>query len=179
MKLRVSLLAFVIIAASLLWVGSARAIASADLSDEQLGRIQANCLSIKGSLNQLHATDGLLRVNRGQLYESLGTKLMNNFNSRLGNNGLDNKGLIAVTQGYKNAQTTFINDYISYEQQLSSVIRIDCAKDPKPFHDGVESARVKRAAVHTDVVRLHKYIDDYRSAVSDFMLNFNRVTGKN
>lgn len=179
MKLRVSLLAFVIIAASLLWVGSAHAIASADLSDEQLSRIQANCLSIKGSLNQLHATDGLLRVNRGQLYESLGTKLMNNFNSRLGNNGLDNKGLIAVTQGYKSAQTTFINDYISYEQQLSSVLGIDCAKEPKPFHDSVESARVKRAAVHTDVVRLHKYIDDYRSAVSDFMLNFNRVTGKN
>ncbi len=179
MKIRVSLLAFVIITASLLLVGSAHAIAAADLSDEQLGRIQANCLSIKGSLNQLHATDGLLRVNRGQIYESLGTKLMNNFNSRLGNNGLDNKGLIAVTQGYKSAQMTFINDYISYEQQLSSLIRIDCAKEPRIFHDGLESARLKRAAVHTDVARLHKYIDDYRLAVSDFMLNFNRVTGKN
>lgn len=179
MKICLSLFIFVSIAASLLWVGSAHAITGADLSDEQLGRIQANCLSIKGSLNQLHATDGLLRVNRGQLYESLGTRLMNNFNSRLGNNGLDNKGLVAVTQGYKSAQTTFINDYISYEQQLSSVIRIDCAKEPRVFHDAVESARVKRAAVHTDVVRLHQYIDDYRSAVSDFMLNFNRVTGKN
>jgi len=179
MKLRTHLLAFALITASVLSLSIVKPAAAADLSDEQLGRIMSNCLSIKGSLNQLHATDALLRVNRGQIYESIGTKLMNNFNARLSNNSLDNKGLVAVAQSYQTAQTTFRDDYRSYEQQLSAALRIDCTKEPSVFHDSVESARIKRATVHSDVLRLHQYIDDYRTSVNDFMLNFDRVTGNN
>jgi hypothetical protein len=40
-------------------------------------------------------------------------------------------------------------------------------------------ARIKRNTVHEDVTRLNQYIDDYRTAINDFMLNFERVTGKN
>jgi len=152
---------------------------AADLTDEQLARISANCLTIKSSLNQLHASDALLRVNRGQIYESMGTKLMDSFNSRLGSNSLDNKGLTAVTDSYQTALTTFRNDYRTYEQQLAATIRIDCSTQPASFHDSLENARTKREKVHTDVLRLHQYIDDYRSTVNDFMLNFDRVTGSN
>lgn len=151
---------------------------AADLSDEQIGRIQSNCLAIKGSLNQLHASDALLRVNRGQIYESVGTKLMGNFNSRLSSNGLDNKGLVSVTDAYQVALTSFRSDYQTYEQQLSRTIKTDCVKDPVAFHVSLESARAKRSIVHEDVIRMNQYIDDYRSAVGDFMLNFERVTGK-
>jgi hypothetical protein len=150
-----------------------------DLSNDQVSRIEANCLSIKGSLNQLHASDALLRVNRGQIYESVGTKLMNNFNSRLNNNGLDNKGLVVVTNQYQTALGIFRTDYQSYEQQLSTTIRIDCTKDATAFHTALVDARLKRNSVHTDVTRLNQYIDDYRSAINDFMINFDRVTGKN
>jgi len=178
MKLRTRLFAFALIATSVLSFSFVQSAAAADLSDEQIGRIKSNCLSIKGSLNQLHATDALLRVNRGQIYESIGTKLMNNFNARLSNNSLDNKGLVAVAQSYQVAQVTFRDDYRSYEQQLSTALRIDCVKEPSLFHDAVESARLKRAIVHEDTLRLNQYIDDYRIAIDDFMLNFNRVTGK-
>lgn len=147
------------------------------LTEEQLQRISANCLSIKNTLNQLHATDALLRVNRGQIYDAMGTKLMNNFNSRLTSNGKDAKGLQAVTSGYQTALDTFRSDYREYESKLSIAIKVDCDKQPSEFHAAIEDARTKRTKLHTDVLRLHQYIDDYRSGVSDFLINFERTSG--
>ena len=179
MNIRIRLVVFGLIAASLLSTFIIKDSSAVDLSDDQKSRISANCLSIKGSLNQLHASDALLRVNRGQIYESMASKLMNNFNGRLGNNSLDNKGLISVTEQYQTALTAFRTDYVNYEKQLSLAMKIDCTKDTVGFHSALENARTKRDLVHTDVTRLHQFIDDYRTAVNDFMLNFDRVTGKN
>lgn len=145
-----------------------------DLTPDQVERVKANCVSIKNSLNQLHASDALLRVNRGQVYESMGTKLMDTFNERLDNNRLDNRAVSTVTGNYRSALTSFRNNYIAYEQQLSEAIRIDCTVQPNTFHAAVEEARILRAKVHEDVLKLHRLIDDYRSAVSDFLLNFER-----
>jgi len=179
MKIHSRLLIGGMVAAVLLSAFHVYDASAADLTDEQSARISVNCLTIKSSLNQLHASDALLRVNRGQIYESMGTKLMSSFNGRLGSNSLDNKGLVSVTDSYQTALTTFRDDYRTYEQQLSTVIKIDCAAQPAAFHDALVNARTKRAKVHTDVLRLHQYIDDYRSAINDFMLNFDRVTGGN
>jgi len=179
MKIRARLVVPVMIAATVVSIFSLQNTSAVELSDEQKQRIQSNCLSIKGSLDQLHVSDGLLRVNRGQVYELVGTKLMNNFNGRLSNNGLDNKGLVVVANQYQTALTTFRSDYLVYERQLSATLKIDCTKDPVGFHNALESARTKRATVHTDVNKMNQYIDDYRSVVNDFMLNFERVTGKN
>ncbi|MBC7564893.1 hypothetical protein H7100_01510 [Candidatus Saccharibacteria bacterium] len=179
MKIRVSLVLIALTAATLLPVFALKNVQAEDLSADQISRIQSNCLSIKGSLAQLHASDALLRVNRGQLYESIGTKLMDSFNGRLSNNGLDNKGLVTVSTDYQQALTTFRSDYQTYEQQLSAAIKIDCTKNPTSFHAALLDARTKRATVHSDIEKMNQYIDDYRSAVNDFMLNFERVTGKN
>lgn len=179
MNIRVSLVLIALTAATLLPVLAFSTAQAEELSPDQISRIQSNCLSIKGSLAQLHASDALLRVNRGQIYESIGTKLMDSFNARLSNNSLDNKGLVTVSTDYQKSLTTFRSDYQAYEQQLSSAIKIDCTKDPTSFHEALLNARTKRSTVHEDIVKMNQYIDDYRSAVSDFMLNFERVTGKN
>lgn len=180
MKLPVRLLVVGLVATVFLSVVSLTKVeAQTILTDEQLQRIAANCQTIKNSLDQLHATDALLRVNRGQIYESMGTKLMNNFNARLNSNGLDTQGLSVVTNGYQLALGMFRADYQSYERQLSAAIRIDCEKQPSEFHFAIEDARDKRNKVHSDVIRLHQYIDDYRSAVNDFLINYERVTGNN
>jgi len=133
-------------------------------------------VSIKNSLSQLHASDALLRVNRGQVYESMAAKLMDTFNDRLAGNRLDNKAMTTVTSNYRSALTTFRTDYIAYEQKLSEAIRIDCSTQPNTFHAALEQARTLRTKVHDDVVRLHRIIDDYRSSVSDFLLNYERVS---
>lgn len=148
-----------------------------DLTPEQTQRVKANCVSIKSSLSQLHASDALLRVNRGQVYEAMSTKLMDTFNSRLASNSLDNKAMVTVTDNYRKALDTFRTDYIAYEQKLAAAIRIDCVSQPNTFHTTVQDARKLRKTVHEDVLKLHRFIDDYRSSVGDFLLNFERISG--
>ena len=167
--------------ASLLTVGlllplTGSSASAEDLTPDQASRVKANCVSIKNSLSQLHASDALLRVNRGQVYESMAAKLMDTFNDRLAGNRLDNKAMTTVTANYRSALTTFRTDYIAYEQKLSEAIRIDCPAQPNTFHAALEQARTLRSKVHDDVVRLHRVIDDYRSSVNDFLLNYERVS---
>lgn len=146
------------------------------LTPEQEGKIRANCTSLKATVNQLHATDALLRVNRGQIYQSMSRNLMDRFNDRLGSNSLDNKAMLSVTGSYRSAFDTFFNDYIAYEQKLSQALRINCENEPSSFYNTLQSARELRAKVHDDVNRLHALIDDYRSSVGDFLVNFERIS---
>lgn len=147
-----------------------------DLTSDQASRIQANCVSIKSTLTQLHATDTLLRVNRGQVYEAMASKLMDTFNGRLGSNQLDNQAMVTVTSKYRSALDVFRADYITYEQKLVATIKLDCVSNPSGFHRSLLDARDARTVVHSDVQRLHRIIDDYRSSVSDFLLNYERVS---
>ncbi len=149
---------------------------SAPLTADQIEHIKSNCTSIKSTLNQLHASDALLRVNRGQVYESMASKLMDPFNSRLNSNRLDSKATSVVTASYRTALDTFRNDYKNYEETLSSAIRIDCPSQPELFYSTLEQARALRTKVHDDIVKLHRYIDDFRSAVGDFLLNYERIS---
>lgn len=151
-------------------------VSAEDLTPEQTERVKLNCVSIKNTLSQLHASDALLRVNRGQVYESVGSKLMDTFNARLANNRLDNKAMTTVTANYRTALNNFRNDYIAYEQKLSDAIKIDCIARPNTFHTALEEARTLRLKVHEDVLKLHRYIDDYRTSVSDFLLNYERIS---
>ena len=166
---------------SLLTIGllvpfATKPVGAEELSPEQVEHIKTNCVSIKNSINQLHASDALLRVNRGQVYESMATKLMDRFNDRLASNGLDAKAMTTVTSSYRSALNSFRDHYISYEQKLSEAIRIDCSSQPNTFHDTLQEARELRETVHDDVLRLHRLIDDYRSSVGDFLLNFERIS---
>jgi len=133
-----------------------------------MNRIKSNCVSAKNTLNRLHASDALLRVNRGQIYESMSTKLMTRFNDRAQSNHLDTKALVGATTSYGTALATFRTNYQSYEEQLSNALRIDCTKEPAAFYDAVASARSKRSQVHDDVTVLHRHIDDYTAAFAQF-----------
>jgi hypothetical protein len=144
------------------------------MTDAQVTRIQANCVSAKTTLNQIHASDALLRVNRGQIYEFMTTKLMSPFNVRAKSNNLDTTDLVTTTNNYNTALTTFINDYKNYEEQLSTTLQIDCTKQPVAFYDSVTSARDKRSTVHGDVVALHQYIDSYSTAFDSIAGNFEQ-----
>ena len=146
------------------------------LTNEQREHIKANCVGIKSSLTQLHVSDALLRVNRGQLYETMASKLMDKFNGRLSSNRLDNKAMTTVSGNYYTALATFRSDYIAYENKLSSAIAIDCTQQPDAFHEAVEEARELRFTVHADVEKLHTIIDDYRSSVNSFLLNYERLS---
>jgi hypothetical protein len=162
---------------ALTWASAVQAQSSPrTLTTEEENRIKANCVSLKGTVTQLHATDALLRVNRGQIYESMATNLMDRFNARLGSNSLDNKGMVSVTGSYRSALDTFRADYIAYEQKVAQALRINCEAEPAAFFNALQSARELRTKVHDDVTKLHALIDDYRSSVGDFLVNYERIS---
>jgi len=141
----------------------------------QIDQIRNNCVSTKNTLSQLHASDALLRVNRGQIFESMSTKLMDRFNSRVANNGYNNTGLISVSISYGSMLDTFRLDYKTYEEHLSAAINVDCWNQPAAFYDAIASARALRNVVHTDVVKLNQYVDQYQSAIIQFENDYQTV----
>lgn len=164
-----------VVIAGLLFVLPRAAHADA-LTNEQRDHIKVNCVGIKSSLTQLHASDALLRVNRGQLYETLASKYMDKFNGRLSSNQLDNKAMTTVSGNYATVLASFRSDYIAYESKLSDAISIDCTQQPDSFHEAIMAARQLRFTVHDDIAKLHTLMDDYRSSVNSFLLNYERLS---
>ncbi len=146
------------------------------MSAQQIDRIYGSCTLAKNTLNQLHASDALLRVNMGQIYESMSTKLMSKFNTRVSNNKFDNSNLASITNSYNSTLDTFRSDYIKYEEQLTSANNIDCKKQQVSFYDAVSSARNDRIQVHDDVVKMNQYIDQYQAAVNQFEKDYIDTT---
>lgn len=146
------------------------------MTDQQIERIRANCVTTKNTLNQLHASDALLRVNMGQAYESMSTKLMDGFNGRVSNNHFNNTALVSATNSYNDALDTFRDDYKTYEEHLSAALNINCFDQPVAFYDSVATSRGDRNRVHQDIVKLNQYIDQYQSVVSGFEKDYSAAT---
>lgn len=170
-----SIVTAIMVSVSTLALVASSSVHAEDLTPDQAEHVKTNCVSIKSSLNQLHASDALLRVNRGQVYEAMATKLMDAFNDRLSGNQLDNKAMVTVTGNYRSELNDFRTDYILYEQKLAAALRIDCTSQPNSFYRTLEEARQLRKDVHADVTELHRLIDDYRSSVSSFLLDYERI----
>ncbi len=136
------------------------------LTPEQINLVKNNCVSAKTTLNQLHSSDTLLRVNSGQIYESLATKLMDKFNDRLANNGKTNAAMNSITSSYKTTLDNFRTDYISYEEQITKAYNIDCTAQPELFYAATENARVKRAVLYSDVAILNQKIEEYKALIA-------------
>ena len=145
---------------------------STNITSQQVEKIRSSCTSTKNTLSQLHASDALLRVNRGQAYESIQTKLMDRFNSRIASNKIENDSLSTVTTNYGKALDKFRLDYKQYEEDLASALNIDCSSQPSKFYDAVSLARLKRSYVHNDVTSLNRLIDEYQSSLAKFQNDY-------
>jgi len=178
MKISVKLLIVCLAVTCILSVAQLKAVfaQSTLMTDQQIELIRSNCMSVKNTLNQLHISDALLRVNRGQIYESMSAKLMERFNTRIANNNFDSNSLASITTTYGSTLNIFRSSYIAYEEQLSLSLGIDCSKQPVAFYDAISLARTKRQQVHTEVVKLNEYIDQYQLAVNQFEIDFQVST---
>jgi hypothetical protein len=157
--------------AGVVWHVSAQA-ESAPMTEAHIARIRANCVDAQSTLRQLHASDALLRVNRGQLYESISTKLMAPFNSRVSLNRLDGVSLVAVAATYESQLTYFRLSYQQYEEAMSGILKINCTNQPVAFYDSVADARAKRKKVHESTVALHNTIGEYKKEFETFAKQF-------
>jgi hypothetical protein len=142
------------------------------MTEAHIARIRSNCIDAQSQLTQLHATDALLRVNRGQLYELISTKLMSPFNSRLALNKLDDATLVSTSALYDQQLMDFRLHYQQYEEAMSSLLKIHCVNQPVAFYDSVSDARAKRSKVHESTVKLQESIKSYGSALNSFITHF-------
>jgi hypothetical protein len=145
------------------------------MTDERVEVIRANCKEAIVTLDRLHASDGLLRVNRGQLFESISTKLMTPFNNRLNANQLERGLLPAISEEYVSRLDTFRSDYQDYEKAMTRTLMIDCTRQPVTFYDAVVETRTKRQKVHDSSVLLQDSIRKYRAEVDVFVGKFKEV----
>lgn len=141
------------------------------MTDRQIELIRNSCVSTKSTLNQLHSSDALLRVNIGQSYESMSAKLMEKFNIRVTNNGMNSTGLTLATTNYGLLLDGFRADYITYEKQLSMAIMIDCDAQPVAFYDAVMLARSSRNQIHDDILGLNQSLEQYGLTLDRFEID--------
>jgi hypothetical protein len=144
------------------------------MTEAHITRIRANCVKAQSRLNQLHATDALLRVNRGQLYESISTKLMAPLNSRISLNRLPGVSLVATAATYENQLASFRRNYQQYEEAMSQTLKINCTNQPVAFYDSVNDTRAKRKKVHDATLALHQTIHDYKKEFEIFARQIER-----
>lgn len=142
------------------------------MTDAHIDRIKSYCVEAQTTLGQLHASDALLRVNRGRLYESISTKLMVPFNGRIALNSMDSLGLPAIVSRYDQELMAFRQSYKTYEESMTRALRIDCIKQPVAFYDSVAETRTKRQQTHQSVTRLHQTIQDYKAEFEVFARKF-------
>jgi hypothetical protein len=144
------------------------------LTNEHIQHIKDNCRAADRTLTQLHASDALLRVNRGQLYDLISTKLMARMNSRIALNRLDGAGLVSATAGFDSTLETFRSRYQSYEEQLSTTLHIECQNKPVEFYQAVQRTRELRGLVHEAIQGLGQYIGQYSREFDTFRTTFNQ-----
>lgn len=141
--------------------------ASYALTDAQIAQVRTRCVEVQGALTRIRANDGLRRVNLGQQYETISTRLMAPFNSRVALNKLDGVELTKTTVDFNKQLDVFREKYRVYEQDISSVIDMKCQDQPVSFYDGVMKARSERAAVKESVEKLNGLLAEYNAKFED------------
>ena len=149
---------------------------NAPISQNQADIITNECATFKATLTQLHSNDALLRVNAGQTYESILSRLMKRFNERASYNNMDYSELSSISSSFETTLNTFRSDYVIYEQQLSVAMNINCSVLPQGFYDAVMMARTYRTKVNQDVLALNGLMDQYSAALDRFEANNQKIT---
>lgn len=138
------------------------------LTDDQITLIRTNCVDVQSTLQRIHSSDALVRVNLGQRYETIATKLMAPLNSRIALNRLDNVELTKTTADFNEALAEFRTLYQQYEQTTLSAIEMKCKDQPVRFYDTISLARDHRAAVHDAVGKLNSLLKQYGEQFTAF-----------
>lgn len=126
----------------LVMIGTGWAMAEVAPADPQtLASVKANCNQIKTRLRQLRVNDALLRVNYGQVYESISANVIAPVNTRLITNGLKPVELIAISSDYDKNLAQFRKTYLSYEEKLSDLLSQDCNTHPAEFYRVLNEVR--------------------------------------
>jgi len=148
--------------------------AASDITPEVVNRIRARCVENQATLNRLHQTDAFLRSDRGNLYQTIGNKLMVPMNRRLASNQLDGGALLTITSDYNAEYNRFYRAYVDYDNSLSKVLDTDCDREPVSFYNALLDAREKRIKLSESNVRIKELIRQYGTTFTEFKANFEK-----
>lgn len=137
------------------------------LSPEKLADIKASCVNVQVILQKIQYNDAATRVNRGQGYENLMTRMMIPMNSRTAINGFNSSAaeLADITTRYQQVFSTFKNNYENYDDALADALRVKCQQEPADFYNSLTEARQQRVNLSSDIATLSQLIEEYRQAV--------------
>lgn len=145
---------------------------AATITPEKIEKIKTHCTENQATLNRLHQTDAFLRTNRGELYRTIGDKLMVPLNRRLASNQLDAGSLLTITADYNKEYRTFFNAYIQYDNAMAKLLGIDCNKEPVSFYNALLDAREKRETLSTSNQAILELIRLYGAEFTDFKASY-------
>lgn len=138
------------------------------LSDAELQSVRDNCIVLKNTLEQLNYSDTALRVNQGQYYEEISTKLMAPMNSRIALNKYDGGELTTITADYVKQIDTFRMNYTAYAKDLKQAQSDNCSADPQHFYDDIVTTEQARQTLHASVLKLNDMVKNYSQTFKDF-----------
>lgn len=138
------------------------------LTPEKQTIITQSCILSQTTLQRIQHNDTATRVNRGQGYETILSRLMTPLNTRATSNGYNASAtvLIDTTKRYQQAFGSFKNHYNNYDNAISSALKIKCKTKPVEFYGYLEEARKQRQTLAGDVDNLSSLIDEYRVGVT-------------
>lgn len=135
------------------------------ITDSQKAIIVDHCDTIKDSLKSLQRVDSRTRVYLGRYYETILTNFITPLNLRLVENNISNPELLDNQTNFANKRTSFVNDFIVYQQALEELVNVNCKSEPDRFYKKLLVAREKRAIVNKDVSKLRSYTDEQMKLV--------------
>ncbi len=139
----------------------------ADLTSEKRAVVVQTCVSAQTVMQKIQHNDAATRVNRGQSYETIVSRLMTPLNTRSTSNGYNSSAtlLTDTTKRYQQALESFKDHYKSYDNAVSSALKTKCKDKPELFYGYVEDARRERENVAVDVTLLGNLVSEYRANV--------------
>ncbi len=136
----------------------------ADLTSEKRVIVVQTCVSAQTVMQKIQHNDAATRVNRGQAYETLISRLMTPLNTRSTSNGYNSSAtlLTDTTKRYQQSLDNFKDHYKSYDNAISSALKTKCKDKPEVFYGFIEDARRERQNVANDIAALNGLINEYR-----------------
>lgn len=144
----------------------ATSVSAANNSEILSQSVTVNCGSIKSQIRHLQVSDANTRVALGKSYDRITGELMANFNTRTEINKARNETLIKLTNEFTQFVDYFRKSYVSYDNEISKVLAIDCEAKPSEFYAGLEKLRLLRAGVRSNCDELIKLADQYRAEIA-------------
>ena len=142
------------------------------IDPDKIEKIKNHCTENQATLNQLHQTDAFRRINRGELYRTIGDKLMVPLNRRLAASQLDAGSLLTITADYNNEYRVFFNAYIQYDNAMTKLLSVDCSKEPVTFYNALVEAREKRGVLSKSNQTLQDFIRTYGTEFATFKADY-------